>query len=211
MIETITRFIFCFCLLVFIIIFSTNFVEAGSFEIKNLPGPEIMPDSPFYFLKIWYEKIITFFNFNDLNKAERYSELAERRLYEAERMAKKGKTDLVEKLIESYNKFINKAIQKIEKVRQQGQKEANQGLTKELGKISRSVLQNQESLLDLYKVVPEDVKNAIEKSFKITKIGYDKLIESLSGFQKEELIKKAEEIKNKAQQIFKDWREIFGP
>jgi len=83
---------------------------------NNLPEMKIMPDNPFYFLKIWYEKIITFFNFGDEAKAERYSKLAEKRLEEAKEMAEKGKQKLTEILLKNYNKYLNKAKEKVEKL-----------------------------------------------------------------------------------------------
>jgi hypothetical protein len=49
----------------------------------DLPVFSAMPDSPFYFLKIWYEKVVIFFTFNLSKKAERYTTFAEKRAYEA--------------------------------------------------------------------------------------------------------------------------------
>ena len=72
------------------LIFATN-IQASILD--ELPGPKIMPDSPFYFLKVWYEKIVTFLSFGDARKAERYSKLAERRLQEAEKMVEKGEEE----------------------------------------------------------------------------------------------------------------------
>ena len=63
----------------------------------DLPGPEIMPDSVFYFLKIWYEKIVLFFTFNLEKKAEKYKIFAEKRAYEIKQLITKGKGDLAEK------------------------------------------------------------------------------------------------------------------
>ncbi len=89
----------------------------------DLPDINIAPDSPFYFLKIWWEKIVTFFNFNAENKANRYRELAEKRLQEAGEMLKKGKDKLGTTLLEKYEQYIDKASEKAEQIKQQTKQE----------------------------------------------------------------------------------------
>jgi len=81
----------------------------------DLPGPSIMPDSHFYFLKIWYEKIVLFFTFDVTKKAERYKTFAEKRAYEAQLMMQEGRIDLAEKAKEMYATYLNKAKAELEK------------------------------------------------------------------------------------------------
>lgn len=81
----------------------------------DLPGPHLMPDSPFYFLKIWYEKVVIFFTFNVAKKAERYKTFAEKRLYEGQQMIKEGKQDLANKEKDLYKYYLNKAQTALEK------------------------------------------------------------------------------------------------
>jgi len=199
-------------IIILIIIFSTNSVWA---KFPNeLPGPEVMPDSPFYFLKIWYEKIITFISFGDVKKAERYSKLAERRLYEAEKMAEKGKDKLVQKLLEEYEKNLSKALSRVEEIKKQAEETAKQKIKEKINqvleRVSESTLKNQEVLLRVYGLVPNEAKTSIEKVIEATKKGYQQATEAVSGIKKEKLMERAEEIKNKAQKIIKDWQEIFG-
>ena len=182
--------------------------------LDNLPGPEVMPDSPFYFLKVWYEKVITFLSFGDTKKAERYTELAKRRLHEAEKMAEKGKQELTEMLLEQYEKFLDKAFGKVEELKKQAEQEvkkkAKEKIDQAIEKVSESTLENQEILLKIYELVPDRAKDAIEKVIEITKKGYERAIEAVSGIKKEGLIQRAEEIKTRAKKLIEGWKKIFG-
>jgi len=186
--------------------------------LDNLPGPVIMPDSPVYFIKIWYEKIIIFFTFGDANKAERFSELAERRLYEAEKMAEQGKEQLTQKLLEEYEKFLEKALNKANELKEEAERKTKEKIKQKTQEklnntweqISESTLRNQEVLLKIYGLVPEGAKSAIGEAIRITRIGYENVLESFSGVKKDELIKKAEEIKIRAQETVRGWKSIFG-
>lgn len=195
------------------ILFLFSVVGAKASILDELPGPEIMPDSFFYPLKIWYEKIVTFFSWGTAKKAERYSEIAERRLYEAEKMAEKGKEKLTERLLAEYQKYLNKTLEKADELKKEA-KETAKKKTKEkidqtLEKISESTLKNQEVLLRIYELVPEEARGTIEKAIEITKTGYQRAVKAVSGIKKEELIEKAEEIKKRAQDLIKNWRKIF--
>lgn len=200
--------------LILTILFLFFAINAKAGLLDELPGPEIMPDSFFYPLKILYEKIITFVSFGDIKKAERYSEVAERRLYEAEKMAEKGKEKLTEKLLAEYEKFLNKALKKAEKVKKEAEEKAKEEAKKKanevIEKISESILKNQEVLFRVYQLVPEPAKAAIERVIELTKTGYERAIDAVSGIKKEELKQKAEEIKARAQELIKDWQKIFG-
>lgn len=103
--------------------------------LDGLPGPKIMPDSPFYFLKIWYEKVVTFFSWGAAKKAERYSKIAERRLYEAEQMAKKGKQELTKRLLKEYEKYLNKALGKLKELKKQAKAKLKQGINQRIEEI----------------------------------------------------------------------------
>ncbi len=182
--------------------------------LDELPGPKIMPDSSFYFLKVWYEKIITFLSFGDLRKAERYSKLAERRLYEAKKMAEKGKGELTKQLLKEYEKVLNNAFKRAEKLKKEAEEKAKQELKERanqvLEKVSESTLENQKVLLKIYELVPDEAKQTIEKVIEITKIGYERAVDAVSGIKKEELKQRIEDIKEAAKELIKGWQRIFG-
>jgi hypothetical protein len=59
-------------------------------QTSDLPDPGVLPGSPFYFVKSFFESIGTFFTFGNSAKAERYLGLAEKRLAEAEALVTQG-------------------------------------------------------------------------------------------------------------------------
>jgi thymidylate kinase len=115
---------------ILILIFSAGSVQAKFPD--DLPGPQIMPDSSFYFLKIWYEKIVLFFTFDVVKKAERYKTFAEKRAYEAKEMFKQGKDELAEKTKEIYKSYLDKARERLEKAVQKAMRQGREKLQQEL-------------------------------------------------------------------------------
>ncbi len=182
--------------------------------LDRLPIPEIMPDTPLYILKLWYEKAIIFLSFGDIKKAERYSKLAAERLKEAEQMVKVGKEELAKKALAEYEVYLNKALGKADELKQQAaesvKQKARENINQTLEKVSESTLKNQEVLLRVYELVPDQAKEAIERVIELTKTGYEHAVEAISGIKKEELQQKAEDIKARAQELIKNWRDIFG-
>lgn len=203
---------------IFLTIFIIGCIFLGTKVYANildgLPGPQVMPDSSLYFLKIWYEKVILFFTFGDAKKAEQYSKLAERRLYEAEKMAKERRDELTKKALAAYEECLNKAITKAEEAKKEAQegakKKAQERANQALEKVSESTLKSQDVLLRVYQLVPDEAKDVIEGIISITKNGYERTVEAVSGIKKERLQQEAEDIKNRAKDLIGDWRKIFG-
>jgi len=128
---------------ILILIFSASNIQAKFPD--DLPGPSAMPDSPFYFLKIWYEKIVLFFTFDAAKKAEKYKIFAEKRAYEIKQLTAKGKGDLIEKPKEIYKSYLNKAKEKLEKAIQkaidQKKEDLKQKLEQKLEEIKNKIIQ----------------------------------------------------------------------
>jgi len=127
--------------------FSTNFAWAKFPD--DLPGPHVMPDSPFYFLKLAYEKVVLFLTFNLAKKAERYKIFAQKRLYEAQQMVKEGKQDLANKQQELYKYYLNKAKTVLEKA------------------IQKAMAKKKEELVKQLQLQVEDIKNKLKESIKL--------------------------------------------
>lgn len=110
---------------------------------NDLPGPKIPADSKFYFLKIWYERLVIFFTFDAAKRAERYQAFAEKRAAEAKEMLAKGNTTLAEKLKSVYESYLNKAKDALNKAIQKAidkQKEAlKQQLEQQLDKLMEKI------------------------------------------------------------------------
>ena len=132
--------------------FGVNLPRRSEAQAKfpdDLPGPSIMPDSHFYFLKIWYEKIVIFFTFDVVKKAERYKTFAEKRAYEAQEMMKEGKVDLAQKAKEMYTSYLNKAKAELEKA------------------IQKAIDKKKEELVNQLEQKVDDITNQIKESIKI--------------------------------------------
>lgn len=75
----------------------------------EMPDPGVLPDSPFYSLKLFVESIGTTFTFGAEARADRALELAEVRLAEAQAMAETNKADLAVKAVAEYESKIEEA------------------------------------------------------------------------------------------------------
>lgn len=140
----------------------------------ELPDPGLTPDSPFYFLEIISEEIITFFTFGDIKKAERYVTLAAERLVEAQVIAGKGKPELVEKTLQRYKNQLNNSIIKAEKAQTKGE-----NIEEVMTRVSEVTSRHLEVLAEVYEKVPEQAKPAIENAMEVSLKGYKKAVEVL--------------------------------
>ena len=115
----------------------------------DVPIFSAMPDNVFYFLKIWYEKVVVFFTFDLVKRAERYTTFAEKRAYEAEEMVKEGKVDLAKKLEETYKSYLNKAKEALEKAIQKAMDKKKEELKQELDKKVEDVMNKLKESINL--------------------------------------------------------------
>jgi hypothetical protein len=76
-------------LLVLLVATAPAFAQTNSTEQNDNPKPTILPDSPFYGLKLAIENIQTAFTFNDTEKAKFEVKLAQERLAEIKSMLDK--------------------------------------------------------------------------------------------------------------------------
>ena len=87
-----TRFIIIIICCLFVFGFASAVLAQGeaSTATQSLANAGLLPDSPFYFLKTWKEKIQIFFTFGAENKARQFMHLAEVRLAEYQKMMENG-------------------------------------------------------------------------------------------------------------------------
>jgi len=137
----------------------------------NLPSPGTLPDSPFYFVKIWKEAIKNFFTFGAENKAKQFLHLADVRLAEYQKMIEKGKTEIAQKTLDKYEKQLNRALQKIEELKNENKD--TQDISQKLGNtLSKHIEILQTNLQKVPDVAKKGIENAIENSSKaIDKLG----------------------------------------
>ncbi len=82
----------------------------------GVDDPSLLPDSKFYFLKSWGQKLRIAFAFNPVKKAELNLKYASEKLLEAQKLAEKtDRPQLLEKATELYNKKLEQVQQNIAK------------------------------------------------------------------------------------------------
>jgi len=198
--KEVLRFFICvFCFLFLVFGFSPQFVsaqtETAAVSIDSSAESILLPDSPFYFLKTWQEKIQLFFSFGVENKAKQFLHLAEARLAEYQKMQVKGKSQIAERTLEKYQAQLGKAIQKLEELKKEGQES-----DKIAGNAVRAVQKHLLILEQVYQKVPESAKQGLSQAIQNSQRGAEKIKEIFSGQKREEIQKGAGEVKEKIDQ-----------
>ncbi len=166
-------YIFIFNFLLVSLIFSAASILAQT-EVNLLP-PGLTPDSHFYFLEDFFEKIGTFFTFGDAAKAERYAKLAAERVAEAKAVVDKGKPEAVKKALVKYQEYLEKSLKKTEKIQSKRKSAA-----KIAEIISQATSKHLSVLEELSEKVPKNSKIAIFRAKDASKNGQIKALEVLS-------------------------------
>lgn len=137
-------------------------------------SPGLTPDNPLYFLKNWKEKIQLFFTFGAENKAKQYLHLSEVRLAEYQKMLEKGKTKVAEKVLDKYEKQLDRALQKVQEVKKKGK-----DVQDILEKVEQSQKRRLEVLQQNLQKVPESARQGIQNAIDNSKIKIERFRERL--------------------------------
>jgi|GEM_PF-3435652 hypothetical protein len=127
----------------------------------------IEPDSAFYFLENWKEKIQLFFTFDLEKKVEQYTKLSEERLAEYQRMLDKGKDEIAAKVLIKYEDQLSRALENAKKIQ-----EKENDLTKDRVKdvsdnIAKHIVILQNNLANAKDSAKQGLQNAIEAAKKV--------------------------------------------
>ncbi len=111
----------------FLISFVVFCLATGTTNAKtqNSDRAGILPGSIFYFLDILSENIGTLLTFGDENKAQRSLNLATERLAEVEALTKRGDVKQTEKITQSYQEYLDKAVRIAERAEDTGDNVSN--------------------------------------------------------------------------------------
>lgn len=190
-----------------LILFSLTSVLAQ----EELPQPGLTPESRFYFLDDWTERIGLFFAFGTQKKVEKLTTYANEKMAEAKVMAEKNKPLRVNIAMERYEEYLTKANQAVQKARSQGQNV--EGL---VNLLKQKLGQNQGVLSQIYEKVPESAKPALERTMEMAKRAYQRIIETVSGEERVDsesegqgTRKMLEIIKEKTKTFFNFLKEAF--
>lgn len=153
-------------------------------QTNDLPGPGMLPDHPFYFLKSSAEGIRTFFTFGELARADRALSLAERRLSEADVLITLGNPEKAEDALDRYGEQLDRALAKAQRAR------ANGDNTDEFSaRASTATLHHQAVLADVHQRVPEQARPGIERAMRAGMRGYEEALDALPRQRREEVMR----------------------
>ncbi len=145
-------------------------------EELELPSPGITPDSPFYVLDIWGEKMGLFFAFGAEAKAKRALGYAEERLAEAHAMATRNNPKGVGIAAIGYDEYVAIAIEKIAEARNKGA---------DISEVSETVaLATSRHLFvldEVMDIVPAEAKEAIAQAREVSINGLGNGLRLLAG------------------------------
>lgn len=162
--------------------------EATPAAEQEIYTPRLLPDSPFYFLKSWKEKIELFLAQTPEAQAEKYAELATRRVAEAKVMVKKKKFQFVERLMVQHQRHLEKAQEKIEEAEKKGR-----DVERVLTIVTEATNQHLNVLTEVYEKASEQAKEAIEHAIEVSSQGQERALEAIAGERKQELRQHIEE------------------
>jgi len=120
----------------------------------------VLPDSPFYFLKIWAEKVRETFTLNSEAKLKLMEDLGEKRALEAQKLIEKGKPELAEKLMQKYQDRLKKMQEFIDK---KGEKLDNR-LEQAQERIQSRFEHRNEVLKRVMEKAPEAAKSGLQRA-----------------------------------------------
>lgn len=178
-------------------------IQAADLDISE---PQLLPDSPFYFLKNWGRGIRSFFAFNLIAKIELRERFANEKLMELKKMVEKKKgPEALKRATENYQKEIENIKEGAEKIKEKAKE--NPRVEKFLEKYTKHQILHQRLLQRLENQVPpeafEKIKTARERHLEKFAEVMTKLEDRMEKI-KEMLEEKMEEMKGSEFKNFKN-------
>lgn len=149
--------------------------DEQSIEFKEidyyLPYPGILPDHPFYWLKMTRDKITLFFTRKPIVRYERLLLYADKRIGAAEALIKGGKTELGITTADKAEKYLEEAISQLSILAKEGK------ATPEMQTIiSKAALKHEEVLLSLLEKTPDQSKPKLDQIIEKNRLNYQKVL-----------------------------------
>lgn len=134
----------------------------------------LLPDSPFYFLKTFWEKVQESLALDPSKKAELNLRFAQRRLLETQKMCEKDKCDIAERWMQLFQERLNLATTATEQVQNQGK-----DVSALVQKLAENLARQQTALDRVLEQVPESAQEAVSQAQENSAKGLQQAIESL--------------------------------
>jgi hypothetical protein len=107
--------------------------------------------------------------------AELYLSIAEKRLIRARIRAEAGDSEEAEDLVEEYNRKADRSLEMLKKAKTMGR-----DVTEVQEKVLAATSTHQEVLQDVYDMVPEEAKEAIERAMEVSTRGKEEALQALN-------------------------------
>ncbi|AEH60725.1 hypothetical protein Mzhil_0863 [Methanosalsum zhilinae DSM 4017] len=146
--------------------------QATGIHMIVLEKKSISPNDRGYTAKKTAEEISIQTEVNPVDKAHKYSRIAEHRLNEVDRLVESNRTDSIEPVLEDYETIINDMSMMAE-----GLDEANRTEVEII--VAESTLKHQERLEMVHQKVPDNAKESIEKAMNRSLAGHERALEAL--------------------------------
>lgn len=129
----------------------------------NLPYPgKVLPDSPFWFLKAFRDKLWLGLTFNESKKAELMLLFADKRLASSQILFQRGKAEIAFSTLTKAEKYLEQASLQVGECWNKGMD------TKSLSyKVALAALKHQEVIQEILTVAPEDARAGVIKTLDI--------------------------------------------
>lgn len=173
---------------ILVVLFSANFALAA--ETIDLPKAGLTPESPFYFLDSWGEELNLAFAFKAEKKAEKMQKFAEEKLAEVRVMVEAKKIEKLEKSLQKYQDYLEKAVAKANEAKEQGK-----DVDEILANVAQATQKHLTVLAEVYAKVPEQAKNAIANAMEKSSQGQENALKAISSEKKKEVEEIVEKIK----------------
>jgi DNA uptake protein ComE-like DNA-binding protein len=138
---------------------------------QELPAPGLAPDHPLYGLDRALERLHLILTLDHIKKAELHLQHAEERLAEAWTMAEINRTDLLQRLCESYESDLNRSAEIAAAAERVGR-----NITALSERITLATSHHLEVLEAVLEKVPEQAKPAIERALNVSVKGRERAL-----------------------------------
>lgn len=172
------------------------------YQIGEVYTPRLLPDSPWYFLKVWRDGLQLFFTSDPIKKLEFKLTLANKRILEYQRVCELNpKTcERFKEWPERYAKWMREAAGDLEKV-----KAAGKDVTALVAKLEENLARQQAVLERVYQLVPDAAKQAILQAKENSQKGLENAMERVAGQGQ------GEKVREKLQQRLQNYKGEGSP
>ena len=167
----------------------------------------ILPDSPLYSLSVLLEKIAAFFTFQPADKAEKYVDLAARKVEELKALVEAGKAteETVGDNVKTFQGYLEKALSYAEEMRKKGEDAGEL-----LSSISAAAANYQDAMKDLYEKIPAPARTLMQNGLDSLNKAYQDVLSRIPEERQTQISGFFEFVKSKFSEFWNALAEKFA-